>query len=228
MVEVELNPKELINEIKSKPRDLKNLLLHRSPDRKLLIYFSLGYLADMYMQHAEEMMKKSKTLEANYFSKKSMQIKGVSRKIFGQAPEEEIYTREFKVPNNWSVKTDKGEIDQLAQLCVQNMPEMPEIRDPEEIRKFIIDKLSTYKKTGINRKFIGKLKKMAKETRNPTKLNTFLELTFLLENVNEILKAIKEDKEENKKEEKEGTENKKTENELEGVKKEGISLEDIK
>ncbi|MFW5902869.1 MAG: hypothetical protein ACOCTT_03205 [archaeon] len=222
MVEIDINPKEIIKELKSKPRDLKNLVLQKSPDRKLLIYFSLGHLADMYMQHAEEMMKKNKSLEANYFSGKSMQIKGISRKTFGQAPEEDIYTRKFKVPRHWSTKTDKEEIDQLAQFCVQNIPEVPGAGNPNEIKGIIKEKLSTYTKTGTNRKFIRELRKTTEETMNPTKLNTVLELTLLLENVNEVLKAIKEEDNEDEDEE---TEKK---DELEGIKKKGVSVEDIK
>jgi len=231
MVEIQSNPKEIMKELKSKPRDLKNLLLRKSPDRKLLLYFSLGYLSDIYMDNAEQMMKQGKSIERDYFNRKSMQIKNISRKVFGQSPNKDIYTGEFKVPNGWAVKMEKGEIDQLAQFCVQNLPEAPDLRDPEDIQEFITEKLKTYKKTGVVRKFVKEIKDTMKNTKNPTKLLTLLELTFLLENVNEVLEAIKEEQKEEKEEIKDKEESEKKEEtteELEGIKKEGISVDKIK
>jgi len=236
MVEIQSNPKEIMKELKSKPRELKNLLLRKSPDRKLLLYFSLGYLAQMYMDNAEQMMKEGKSIEKDYFSRKSMQIKAISRKVFGQSPERDIYTGEFKVPKTWAVEMDKGEIDQLAQFCVQNLPESPNLRDPETIQEFINKKLKTYKKTAVVKKFIKEIKNTMENTKNPTKLLTLLELTALLENVNEVLEAVKEEQEEEEETEEEEEPKDTEENdkdtegteELEGIKKEGISVDEIK
>ncbi len=223
MVEIETDPREIMKELKTKPKDLKKLLLDKSPDKKLLLYFSLGYLAEMYMDHAEEMMKEGKSLEKNYFNRKAMQIKGISRRIFGQSPDKDLYSQGFKVPKGWTTETEKAEINQLAQFCVQNLPDLPNLRDPEQIKEMIEEKLSTYEGKGVTKKFKKELKSSTEKTNNPTKLSTILEVSFILENVNEVLKAIKEEEKEEKQEEEP-----EEEEELGEIKKEGIDVDEIK
>lgn len=189
----EFNPKEAIKNITSKPMELKNFLIQKSPDRKLLLYFSLGYLSDMYLDHAEQMMKQGKRMESNHFTGKATQIREITRHIFGQTPDKDFYTDQYEVPESWSPELREEEIAELAQFCVSNLPETPQVRDPNQLEDIIREKLSEYGKRGINRRFVIQIEKALERWNSPHKLMTLLELTFLLDNINQVLEEIKEE-----------------------------------
>lgn len=199
----EFNPQKALEEIKSKPRELKNFLLQKSPDRKLLLYFSLGYLSDMYLDHAEQMMKKGRGFEADHFTGKATQIREITRHIFGQTPNKDVYTETLETPEKWQPNLSEQEIQEMAQFCVSELPETPQIRDVEKLREVITEKLGQYRKRGIVRKFVKQIKKSLDRWNNPNKLSTLLELMFLLDNVNEVLEAIKEETQEEEEEQEE-------------------------
>ena len=194
-----IDPKKIIEGIK--PSELKKILMHRSPNKEIVLYLSLGHLKSMYMAQAEHMMKERGGREALHFTNKAKTVEEITKRIFGRTPEKNYYTGGYSVPDDWNPETDPEEAEELAQFCVSNMPQVPQI-NTGEARQIIKEKIREHRKKrktrGITVNFINQIKKATEEWYDPNKVTILLEVTLLFQNIEQVLQALEKQEQQKK------------------------------
>lgn len=184
--------------------ELKEFFLKGEPEKRLLLFYALGYLSDNYSQMSEDALKKKKDYEANHFSQKASEVLQTCDEIFDESPEREYYRElEYKIPKWAKFKTPIEQIQEVAKFCALNLPLDPDVLSNTklltgEIQKFLKD----YKvKTGVESKYLEVLSEKFRGLREkPAKMSTLYEMLMLLDNVNQVIAMMEEEKKKSKKE----------------------------
>lgn len=181
---------DFVEKIRKESLELKDFLLHTEPEKKLLLFYSMGFLSDSYSMMAEEALKKNKEYEATYFSGKAAEVRQACNDIFGDFPEKEYYKElEYKIPKWANFKTPIEQIQQIAAFCATNLQISPETAsDSKTLIKEVVELMKGHKRTGIERKYITVMKKKYEELKNkPAKMGTLYEMLLLLINVKQVI-----------------------------------------
>ena len=186
---------EILHRIKLHSSDVASMMLKEN-DKKLLLFYSLGFLADMYGDSADELLAKGEDYGATFYAGKATQIHQFAFDVFGMAPQKEYYKKTpFKALN---VKTNSpvAEIQQLAQFAAANVhPDQEIIQDEDLLIPAIKKMFKDHNKFGIEFKYVEVLRKTFHKLINkPPKLEMVYELLLVLENVDMIRKMAEEHK----------------------------------
>ncbi len=188
----------LLAEMKLQSDKLASALRLKKHDKEMLIFYALGFLADNYIQMAEDFLKKGREYEATYFTAKAEEIRQVCLDVFEDLPERDYYKGlYFKAPK---VRTslDHAQLQQLGQFCAANiMPDEEVMKDPEllvsEVRRLLKKHGDLLHAGGIEARMIEVLKKRFKQlVEKPPKLSGVYEMLLVLENVEKIQEMLKE------------------------------------
>lgn len=192
---------DFVGKIRRESLELKDFLLHTEPEKKLLLFYSMGFLSDNYSIMAEESLKEDKEYEATYFSGKATEIRQACNDVFEDFPQKEYYKElEYKIPKWANYKTSVEQIQQIASFSATNLQINPEAAsDSKTLVKEVNELMKGHKRTGIERRYISIMKKKFDELKNkPAKMSTLYEMLLLLINVKQVifLMSGKEEKEE--------------------------------
>ncbi|MFH0987058.1 MAG: hypothetical protein V1911_03355 [Candidatus Micrarchaeota archaeon] len=164
-------------------------------DKKMLLFYSLGYLSDMYIEMAEDALKKGEEYPATKYSAKAEEIRQVCISVFGKAPEQEYYKgTQFKIERARTALPIE-QIMQIAQVCASNIqPDQEIVQDPKEIISAINELFRIHPRIGVETKLLDVLKKKFSQLKDkPPKLEGVYEILLLLKNVNEIQRVFAEE-----------------------------------
>ncbi len=196
---------EILHRLKMHSSDLASVFLGED-DKKAVIFYSLGFLADMYGDAAEDLLKKGEDYAATYYSNKFTKIHQFCEEVFDDVPQKEYYHRQLTykaVP--YKTKMPLEQIQQFAQFAAANVQPDSEVLQDEHLLISEIKKLlKKHDRLGIEAKYVEVLRKQFKELINkPPKLDMVYELLLLLENIEMIQKMAREKEKEQKQQQRE-------------------------
>ena len=191
-----INPEdfnEIMHRLKMRSSDLISPLLNEN-DKKAIIFYSLGFLADMYGDAAEDLLKKGEDYAATYYSNKFTKIRQFCEEVFNQTPEKEYYHKITYKQVPYKTKMPIEQIQQFAQFAAANVqPDSEVVQDEKLLIPEIKKLLKKHDKIGIEGKYVEELRKEFKQLINkPPKLDTIYELLLLLENIDMIRQMAKQ------------------------------------
>lgn len=191
---------EILYRVKLHSSDVASMMLNEN-DKKLLLFYSLGFLADMYGDASDDLLSKGESYGATYYADKSTQIRQFAVDVFGMSPQKEYYKKTpFKALR---VKTNSpvAEIQQLAQFAAANVhPDQEILKDEDLLIPTIRKMFKEHNKIGIEFKYVEILRKTFNSLIDkPPKLEMVYELLLVLENVDMIRKMAQEQKKEEEK-----------------------------
>ena len=201
-----INPEdfdEIMYRLKLRSSDLVSGFLGEN-DKKAMIFYSLGFLADMYGDAADDLLKKGEEYAATYYSNKFTKVRQFCEEVFESVPEKEYYHTGITykaVP--YRTKLPLEQVQQFAQFAAANVqPDKEVLQDEKQLIPEIKRLLKKHDKLGIEAKYVEVLRKQFKELINkPPKLDMVYELLLLLDNIDMIRKMAQEkDKQEQHKE----------------------------
>lgn len=187
---------DFVEKLFRETKEIRNIVLFRQAEKRLLIFYSLGFLSDNYSEAAEEAMKKKADYEATFFSAKASEIRQACDDIFDEFPDKEYYRElEYKVPKWASVKTPPEKIQEIAAFCATNLALDPDVvSNSRALFNDVKTRLRKARVTGIDGKYVSVMKKRFKALKDkPAKMGTLYEMVLLLENINQIIKVMKEE-----------------------------------
>jgi hypothetical protein len=180
-----------IEKLRLEARAAKSFLKYREPDQRMLLYLSLGFLSDSYLQAAEEALKQGKGYEATHFTAKATTIRNVTHDTFGEVPEKDYYTGLYKVPKDIVTGMPNEQLQAMAQFCAGNI-EMDEnlLQDSKALGEEL-KKQFKVRRSGIMLKYENVLRKAFNAVKEkPTKWGDIYELFLLLTNISMIMEAM--------------------------------------
>lgn len=179
-----------------------NTVIKRNQEEKLLIFYSMGFLADQYISMSEDSLKKGEEYQATNFANKAEEIRQATKDIFGDVPEREYYKAiPFKIPRWYSGSMHPEQVVQLAQFCVSNVqPEEDVMSDEKLLYATIRGKLKEHRRafhdaSGLEYQCISVLRERFKMLADkPPKLMGIYEMLLLLDVVDQVLDMVKNPK----------------------------------
>ena len=192
-----INPEdfdEIMYRLKLRSSDLLSGFLGEN-DKKAMIFYSLGFLADMYGDAADDLLKKGEDYAATYYSNKFTKVRQFCEEVFENVPEKEYYHTGITykaVP--YKTKLPLEQIQQFAQFAAANVqPDSEIVKDEKLLIPEIKKLLKKHDKLGIESKYVEVLRKQFNELINkPPKLDMVYELLLLLDNIDMIRKMAEE------------------------------------
>ena len=203
-----INPddfEEIMHRLKMRSSDLASMFLGEN-DKRALIFYSLGFLADMYGDAADDLLKKGDDYAATYYSNKFTKIRQFCEEIFESVPEKEYYKKLTYKAVPYKTKISIKQLQQFAQFAAANVqPDSEVLQDEKLLIPEIKKLLKKHDKLGIESKYVEVLRKQFHELINkPPKLDMVYELLLLLDNIDSIRQMAQEkDKQEASKEKQE-------------------------
>jgi|GEM_PF-3186940 len=184
---------EVMHRLKMRSDDLLSVFLNES-DKKAVIFYALGFLADMYGDAAEDLLKKGEDYAATYYSNKFTKIHQFCEEVFNELPEKEYYKKLTYKPVHYATKLPIEQIQQFAQFAAANVqPDSEIVKDEKLLIPEISKLLKKHDKLGIESKYVEVLRKQFHELINkPPKLDMVYELLLLLDNIDMIRKLAEE------------------------------------
>ncbi|GEM_PF-2494432 len=183
----------------SKFKKFKSKFKYGEPDKRVLIYFALGYFYEQNNKIAEEALKKGEdSYYATHYSARAMIIRRFTMDLFGKFPEKDLYLNMYKLPEPDLVLSMPVEVlHQIAQFCVQNIQVPEEVQDPRILKRELMELLKEYKGRYISRRYVTILKYYAQHyMKDPLKLTLVLELLILLMNIDTVLEGVGKEQQE--------------------------------
>ncbi|MEM0372650.1 MAG: hypothetical protein QXO69_02300 [archaeon] len=178
---------------------LFNVLLKRDQEQKLLVFYSLGFLADQYLRMSEDALKKGGEYQAAYFANKAEEIRQATKDIFGDLPEREYYkSLPYKTPKWYHGSMHPEQVIKLAQFCVANIQPDEEIMNDEKAlyavlrEEFKEHRRAMHDASGLEYQYLTVLRERFKKLADkPPKLGGVYEMLLLLDVVDQIQEMLK-------------------------------------
>jgi hypothetical protein len=187
----------LVDQFKIETLTVADFLVQREADRKLLVFYSLGFLSDNYAEMTEDALKAKKDYEATYFSARASEIRQFCEDVFKDFPQKDYYRElEYKIPRWGKIMTPIEQLQEIANFVATNLPLDSDIlSNSKELQKEVGDKLKKLPTpTEVDAHYIQTLKQRYRELRDkPSKLGAAYELILLIENVHEVVKMLSEE-----------------------------------
>lgn len=190
---------EVMKAMKVSSDFLFNILLKRDQEQKLLVFYSLGFLADQYLKMSEDALKKGEEYQAAYFTNKAEEIRQATKDIFGDVPEREYYKAlPFKIPKWYRGSMKPEQTVQLAQFCVANIQPDEEVMGDEKLLystlrgEFKEHRRTLHDASGLEYQYLAVLRDRFKKLADkPPKLGGVYEMLLLLDVVDQIQEMLK-------------------------------------
>ncbi len=188
---------QLVDEFKIETLTVADFMMQREADRRLLIFYALGFLSDGYSKQAEEALKAKKDYEATYFSGKASEVRQFCTDVFKDFPQREYYRElEYKIPRWGKIASPIEQIQEIANFSATNIPiDADVLSNSKQLYEEVNDLLKKMPTpTEIDALYIKQLKERFRELRDkPAKLGTVYELALLLDNIHEVIKMMSEE-----------------------------------